>query len=123
MNQYKQNVKIWAKDDKMKLADTTGEEGPVDPFKTEHYPLPKHKFNLANKVNLENHWKYDDKIGDPEIKRKWVPGQRWSQAEKGLRCEGADRDYRTIEKVYVHAQAAEIADVEREKLQEEVIIR
>ena len=55
LNLYKQNVKLWAKNDKMKLADTTGETGPVDPFKTEHHPQ-KSKFNLAGKVNLTNHW-------------------------------------------------------------------
>lgn len=37
LNQYKQDVKIWAKNDKMKLVDTTGEEGPIDPFKTEYH--------------------------------------------------------------------------------------
>ena len=31
----------------------------------------KSKFNIANKVNLESHWKQNDKIGDPEFKRKW----------------------------------------------------
>ena len=39
----------------MKLVDTTGEEGPIDPFKTE-YHKKKSKFNIANKVNLEQHW-------------------------------------------------------------------
>ena len=52
----------------MKLADTTGAVGPIDPFKTE-YHQKKSKFNIANKVNLETHWKNSSVIGDPEVKR------------------------------------------------------
>lgn len=115
-------MKYWAVNDKMKLADTTGEVGPTDPFKTEYHPK-KSKFNIPNKINLETHWKNSNSIADPQIKRKWEPGQRWSQVEKSLRCEGADRAYRTLEKGIQHAKAAEVADIEREKLMEEVIIR
>lgn len=68
MNLYQQKVKIWAKNDAMKLADTEGAEGPVDPFKTE-YQQKSCKFNIATKPNLESHWKGSDKIGDPEFKR------------------------------------------------------
>lgn len=106
----------------MKLVDTTGEQGPVDPFKTE-YHKKKSKFNIANKVNLEQHWKHNDVIGDPEFKNKWEPIQRWSHIEKSLRCEGPDRDYRTIQKIYEYAKADEVQDIEREKLMEEVVIR
>ena len=95
LNLYRQNMKYWAQNDQMKLADTTGEAGPIDPFKTE-YHQQKSKFNLANKVTLETHWENSDKIGDPVFKRKWEPGERWSQREKGLRCDGADRELRTL---------------------------
>lgn len=97
LNLYQQKVKIWANNDTMKLADTEGNDGPVDPFKTE-YHQKQSKFNIANKPNLETHWKGNDKIGDPEFKRKWEPDQRWSQVEKSLRCEGVDRAYRTVAK-------------------------
>ena len=72
---------------------------------------------------MENHWNATDKIFNPEFKRQWAPDQRWSQVEKSLRCEGGDRPYRTVEKVYEHAKALEIEDTEREKLMEEVVIR
>lgn len=124
LNLYKQNVKYWAENDKVKLADTEGVEAPIDPFKTE-YHQQKSKFNLAGKVNLENHWEYNKCIGDPEFKRKWEPEahQCWSQVEKSLRCEGIDRPHRTMEKLVVHAKEADVADLEREKLTEEVLIR
>lgn len=65
-------MKYWAVNDEMKLADTTGAVGPIDPFKTE-YNKQKSKFNIANKVNEEKVWQPNDKIGDPKIKRNWIP--------------------------------------------------
>jgi len=44
-----------------------------------------------------------------------LPEARWSQTEKALRCEGADRDYRTIEKIHERATIDEKLDMEREK--------
>lgn len=38
LNILKQKTKYWAKRDKMLEADATGEEGPVDPFKTSYEP-------------------------------------------------------------------------------------
>lgn len=106
----------------MKLADTTGAAGPVDPFKTE-YNQQKSKFHIAEKVNLQKTWQPNDKIGDPRIRRNWLPEARWSQTEKALRCEGFDRDYRTIEKIHERATIEEKLDMEREKMMEDVVIR
>jgi hypothetical protein len=36
LNLFKQNNKYWAKNDNMKLSDTVGDKGPVDPFKMEN---------------------------------------------------------------------------------------
>lgn len=106
----------------MKLADTAAGLGPQDTFKTEYHPK-RSKYHITNKANLENHWKFNDIIGDPEFKRKWEPMKRWSQVEKELRCEGGDRDYRTVKKIYEAEKAKEVEDIEREKLMEEVVIR
>lgn len=106
----------------MKLADTNGAPGPADPFKTE-YNQQKSKFHIANKVNLEKTWQPNDKIGDPRTRRNWLPEQRWSQTEKSLRCEGYDRDFRTVEKIYEKANILEKIDMEREKMMEDVVIR
>lgn len=70
LNLLKQEQKYWANNDYMKLADTTGLPAATDPFKTVHQPK-KSKFNIANKVNLENHWANSDKVGDPELIKGW----------------------------------------------------
>lgn len=106
----------------MKLADSTGLEAPVDPFKTVHAPK-KSKFNIASKVTLENHWKNTDKIGDPELQKGWKPNLKWSEKEKDYRCQGQDRPFRTFDKIIAHAQYNDKKDEEREALMEETVIK
>ena len=45
LNQLKQNIKYWANDDKVLLADTTGELAPEDIFKTGRIITKKTKFD------------------------------------------------------------------------------
>jgi len=63
-------MKYWANLDHVKYADATGLEAPIDPFKTVYAPK-KSKFNIANKVQNENHWKNTDKVGDPDLIKGW----------------------------------------------------
>lgn len=74
----------------MKLADTTGDLGPQDPFKAEHHKK-KSKFTIMDKVNHSDLWKPSDQIGNPEFRPKWMPAIKWSESEKNKKCEGADR--------------------------------
>ena len=85
LNLLKQETKYWANNDEVKLADTTGLEAPIDPFKTV-YQAKKSKFNIANKVTLENHWPNSDKIGDPELIKGWKPNLKWSEKESNYKC-------------------------------------
>ena len=67
------------------LADATGQEAPVDPFKNDYEPK-KSKFNVSGKINSENHWKNNDKISDPEPRKGWIPKLKWSEQEKNYKC-------------------------------------
>lgn len=121
-NLLQQQYKYWANIDQVKLADATGLEAPIDPFKTVHEPQ-KSKFNIANKVQLENHWKNSNKVGEPEIVNGWKPNLKWSEKEANLRCDGPDRSLRTMDKVIQHARNRDNADAERELKMEETIIK
>jgi hypothetical protein len=117
-----QQYKYWANLDHVKLADATGLEAPIDPFKTVHEPK-KSKFNIANKVQLENHWKNSTKVGDPELVNGWKPNLKWSEKEAKLRCDGPDRTFRTMDKVIAHARKKDNLEAEREIKMEETIIK
>jgi len=117
LNLLKQEQKYWAVNDKMKLADTTGEEGPIDPFKTCYVPK-KSKFLISEKVNIVNHWRNSNCIGDPEFKKGWRADDKWSQREGALRCQGKDRPYRTFEKIINHAKARDEDDAIRKERME-----
>jgi len=78
LNLLQQEQKFWAKTDVVKLADATGEEAPVDPFKTVHHPK-KSKFTFSNKVTQENHWRFSDKVCDPTVQKGWRPNVKWSE--------------------------------------------
>lgn len=86
----------------MKLADTTGLAAFTDPFKTAHCPK-KSKFNISNKVTIENHWPNSDKIGDPDLINGWKPNIKWSEMESNYKCQGADRAFRTFDKIIDHS--------------------
>ena len=62
----------------MKLADTRGVTGPIDPFKTEHQ-AKKSKFIISGKVNHNDLWAPSDKIGEAEFRAKWMPAVKWSE--------------------------------------------
>lgn len=87
----------------MKLADTTGLDAFTDPFKTQHVPK-KSKFNIANKVTIDNHWPNSDKVGDPDLINGWKPNIKWSEMETNYKCQGPDRDFRTFDKIIDHSQ-------------------
>lgn len=106
----------------MKLADATGLEAPIDPFKTVHEPK-KSKFNIANKVTLTNHWKNSTNVGEPELKKGWKPTLKWSEKECNLRCDGPDRSLRTLDKVIKHGRNRDALEAERELKMEETIIK
>ena len=85
LNLLQQQNKYWANNDEVKLADTTGFEAPIDLFKTTYHPK-KSKFFISNKVTEENHWKFSNKICDPEIKKGWRASIKWSENEKDYKC-------------------------------------
>lgn len=69
MKQLKQNIKWWAKDDEMLLADTRGVTGPDCPFKQNRI-LSFNGVNVAEKVNHVEQgdrnalcWPADPKMG------------------------------------------------------------
>lgn len=122
LNLLKQQYKYWAERDNVLLADATGEEAPIDPFKTE-YHKKKSKFNLANNVIAENHWPKTDKIADPAPKKGWREPLKWSEQENSYKCQGGDRSYRTFDKLYAHSERADRLDAERQAKMEELIIK
>jgi len=122
LNMLQQTNKFWAKNDSVRIADTTGLEAPVDPLKTTYLPK-KSKFHVSNKVANENHWAPTDKTGDAELKKGWMPLLKWSEKDRGYKCEGADRQFRTFAKIVDHAQQYDKMDDERDKKREEVIIK
>lgn len=122
LNLLKQQTKYWANNDEMKLADTTGEIAPVDPFKTVHQPQ-KSKFFVPDKINHTSHWKPTGKCGDPELKNGWMPLLKWSAKEKNYKCQGPDRSFRTFAKIVDHAQQADHVEAERIVKMEETIIK
>ena len=101
----------------MKLADTHGNLAPCDPFKTVHQPQ-KSKFNIADKINGVNHWKPTGKCAEPELKNGWMPLIKWSAKEKNYKCQGADRSFRTFEKIVDHAQFDENRRLSKQQLVE-----
>jgi hypothetical protein len=115
-------MKFWAKNDEMKLADASDSPAAVDPFKTVHQPK-KSKFNIANKVNLENHWPNSDKVGDPDLINGWKPSLKWSEMESNYKCQGADRSFRTFDKIIDHSQTYEKQAVERQLKTEELLVK
>jgi hypothetical protein len=121
LNLLKQEVKYWAKNDEMKLADTTGMEAAVDPFKTVHCPK-KSKFNIANKVTMENHWPNSDKIGEPDLIKGWKPHIKWSEMESNYKCQGQDRDFRTFDKIIDHSITYQKNAAERQLKTEELLV-
>lgn len=65
LNQLKQNYKYWADDDKMLLADTTGEKGPDDCFKMGRIINRKSKFDgITAKVTMHDLLAKTNKIGE-----------------------------------------------------------
>mmetsp|Transcript_21789 Transcript_21789/g.33677 ORF Transcript_21789/g.33677 Transcript_21789/m.33677 type:complete len:108 (-) Transcript_21789:253-576(-) len=90
LNLLKQEQKYWAKNDQVKLAETSCDQAPIDPFKTDHFPQ-KSKFVVPQKVTDANHWANHDKIGDPELHKGWRAGIKWSEQEKNFKCQGAAR--------------------------------
>ena len=61
-------------------------------------------------------WKNDDKISDPQFKKGWRPGQdKWSQCEKDFRCEGGNRSFRSVEKIYNTAKTKDTDEDIKEK--------
>lgn len=85
----------------MKLSDATQEPAPIDPFKTCYVPKEsKHKNNIPEKINHANHWQLTNQIGDPEFRKGHKGNLKWSEAEKGFKCEGLlDRQHRTFDKL------------------------
>jgi hypothetical protein len=122
LNLMKQEQKYWAVNDEVKLSDTTGLEAPVDPFKTVHCPK-KSKFNIANKVTQENHWPNSNKVGDPDLLKGWKPTVKWSEKEASFKCVGADRDFRTFDKIIDHSTTADKKDLERQLKTEELLVK
>lgn len=118
----KQEQKYWAVNDEVKLADTTGDLAPEDPFKTVHCPK-RSKFHIANKVTQENHWANSNKVGDPDLLKGWKPTVKWSEKEATFKCVGADRDFRTFDKIIDHSTTADKKDEERQLRTEELIVR
>lgn len=59
-------MKYWSNNDLMKLADTNGEEAPVDPFKSFSRER-KSNFGkpITKKVPNISHWPLTDRIGEP----------------------------------------------------------
>lgn len=106
----------------MKLADTTGLKAATDPFKTVHCPK-KSKFNIANKVTLENHWANSDKVGDPDLINGWKPHIKWSEMESNYKCQGPDRSFRTFDKIIDHSQTYDKKEKERQQQTEELIVK
>ena len=83
----------------MKLSDAISDPAPIDPFKT-CYVAKESKLNIPEKINLVNHWQNSNQIGDPEFRKGHKPNLKWSEAEKGYKCEGVyDRPNRTFEKI------------------------
>ena len=62
-------MKYWSNNDLVKLADTNGEEAPVEAFKTFSRDK-KSTFGkpTTDKVPNITHWSDTNKIGDPEFK-------------------------------------------------------
>jgi hypothetical protein len=106
----------------MKLADTTGKPAYQDPFRTMYSPK-KSKFNIANKVTLDNHWPNSDKVGDPDLINGWKPHIKWSEMESNYKCQGADRDFRTFDKIIDHSTTYDKKDLERQLKTEELLVK
>lgn len=106
----------------MKLSDTIGDNGPVDPFKMENVRKISNA-EIPLKPNNESYWLPSDQIGDPEFKNKWLPIVKWSQQEASFKCQGLDRFRRTFELIVDHAKETEKNNIEKEKQMEEVIIK
>lgn len=106
----------------MKLADTTGLPAYTDPFKTVHAPK-KSKFNIANKVTLDNHWPNSDKIGEPDLLNGWKPHIKWSEMESNFKCQGGDRDFRTFDKIIDQGQNYDKKEQERQQKTEELLVK
>ena len=107
----------------MKIAENTDEPGPVDQFKEKYYPQSAKRFEVSDKVPNINHWKFSDKVGDPEMKNGWKPNLKWSDKEAFFKCQGQDRAFRTFEKIIDTSKQNEVRDAIREKELEELLIK
>lgn len=70
-----------------------------------------------------NHWKFTDKVADPDLIKGWKANIKWSEREFDYRCTGADRPFRTFDKLIDHAQAADRTEADRKLKMEELIIK
>lgn len=108
--QYKQNMKYWARDDQILLADVNTEPAPIDQFKVEHVPQKK-KLDIPDKVNHVMHCAAGDLQELSEHQRGYQPKVRWTENVKDMH-KGGDRYYGAI---VTKAYQAEKDAVERER--------
>ena len=56
----------------MKLTDTVGDNGPIDPFKINKVRKTSNA-EIPLKPNNQSYWEPNNQIGSPEFKLKWQP--------------------------------------------------
>lgn len=61
----------------MKLTDTVGDNGPIDPFKINKVRKTSNA-EIPLKPNNQSYWEPNNQIGSPEFKLKWQPQIKWS---------------------------------------------
>lgn len=124
LNKLNQERKYWADDDQMLLSDTTGQVAPDCPFKINRVMPRKSKYFVTQNVTEKDDLlPKTDKISPPEFKMKFKPHIKWSEQDKNYKCEGKDRALRTFTKIVDHAQKRDVADEEKMKKMQEVIIK
>lgn len=84
-----QQQKWWAKNDELKMADSTSFAGPVDTFKQTHVPKQK-KNQVQPKVSETCHWsKTEASLLSQDPTKREALKVRWSEKESMIRCNAA----------------------------------
>lgn len=107
----KQNQKFWAKNDINLLTDVTGEEMPIDVFKSGRVPIQLHK-PLPEKPNLIQHVADKDMKENPGIKIGYQCQKTWSTNMIEF---GQNSKSRLFDRIVANAIESEKREENREK--------
>mmetsp|Transcript_29523 Transcript_29523/g.44903 ORF Transcript_29523/g.44903 Transcript_29523/m.44903 type:complete len:148 (+) Transcript_29523:2027-2470(+) len=119
-----QEQKFWARNDEGKLADTTGQLFPIDPFKAVHVRVEDRNLRTPGKQGYSVVKKSNNSvIANPEFRQGWKPSLKWSENEKNHKCEGGEMHKRTFDKIYDRADARDLEELDRLIKEEHVKVK